>query len=504
MKIEKQITDNHQARLTVEVDPETLEQSKQRAARKLAQRVKIPGFRPGKAPYAVILRQLGEGAILEEAIEIMVDDIYPKVIEQTEIEPYGPGALENIEKLDPPTLVFSVPLKAEVTLGDYKSIRIDYAPEPVDESKVDGVLRDLQARQAIIEPVERKAEPGDVVHIHLKGVRVDPESGEAVELVRERDFSPLIPTEAEDPSDEWPFPGFARQLIGLAAGDERQIEHKFSEESEYVSLRGADAVFTVKVIEVRSRTLPALDDEFAQSVNPEYASLEELKAAIRHDLEDEARRAYNEEYEERVLDEILSQSTIKYPDQMLEHEIDHVIERMEERLAQQGMDLELYLKSREMDMKAFREEARPVAERRMKKSLILMELSDREKISVSEEELQNETSRTLGQLSQYMQPKDFQKILRDKDSSTNLVGNIMMDMLLRRTLERIRAIANGSATDEQPGETSPAEASGEETAAETEEAAQLSGEQPEDVATEPVGQGSQAPDSGTTVEEPEQ
>lgn len=481
MKIDKQITENHQARLTVEIDPEMLEQFKQRAARKLAQRVKIPGFRPGKAPYPVVVRQVGEGAILEEAIEILVDDIYPQVIEQAEIEPYGPGALENIEKLDPPTFIFSIPLKAEVTLGDYKSVRVDYTPDPVEEKKVEDVLVDMQGRQAIIEPVERKAEPGDVIHIHLKGVRLDPESGESVELVRERDFSPLIPADTEDQSDEWPFPGFARQLIGLAAGDEKLLKHTFSEESEYVSLRGAEAEFSVIVHEVRSRTLPALDDDFAQSVNTEYSTLEELKHAIRHDLEEEARRAYNEDYDERVIDEVVSQSTFKYPDQMLEHEIDHVIERMEDQLAQQGMDLDLYLKSREMDKDAFREEARPVAERRMKKSLVLMELSDREKIGVSPDELQEETNRTLGQLSQMMQPKELQKILQGKDSSSNLVGNIMMDMLVRRTLERMRAIANGSAVDEQPAEAAPEEASAGEVLNEAEAQPHPTGEQPVEV-----------------------
>ncbi len=457
LKIDKQITENHQAKLTVEIEPEVLEQSKRRAARRLAQRVKIPGFRPGKAPYPIIVRQIGEGAILEEAIEILVDDIYPKVIEQAEIEPYGPGALENIEKLDPPTFIFSVPLKAEVELGDYKSIRLDYIPEPVAESAVEDVLADLQARQAILEPVERKAEEGDVVHIHLSGVHLDPDGGEPTELVRERDFSPLIPAESTDQSDEWPFPGFARQLVGLAAGDEKTLEHQFGEDSEYTTLRGAQTSFTASVIEVRSRTLPALDDDFAQSVNADYSSLDDLKAAVRKDLEDEAQRAYNESYDERVVDEVVAQSSFKYPEQMLEHEIDHVVERMENELSQQGMDLDLYLKTREMDMGAFREEVRPVAERRMKKSLVLMELSDVEKIAVSPDELQEETSRTLGSLSRMMPPKEFQKILQEKDSSTNLVGNIMMDMIVRRTLERVRRIASGMPEPEEAIETAPAE-----------------------------------------------
>jgi len=118
LKIQKQLLDDHQMKLTVEVDADQMEAMKKRAARKISKQVKIPGFRPGKAPYPVIVRQIGEGVIVEEALEILVDDIYPQIIKEADIKPYGPGSLEKVESLDPPVLEIVVPLEAEVDLGD--------------------------------------------------------------------------------------------------------------------------------------------------------------------------------------------------------------------------------------------------------------------------------------------------------------------------------------------------------------------------------------------------
>ena len=171
MKIDKQFQEDHQVKITVEVEPEQMESMKRRSARKIARRVKIPGFRPGKAPYAVIVRQVGEAAIIEDALELLVNDIYPKVIEEADINPYGPGSLENVGSLDPPTLEFVVPLEAEVVLGDYRSLRRPYEPEPVKDEDIQDVLDNIRERQAVIEPVERAAEEGDLVTVRISAKR---------------------------------------------------------------------------------------------------------------------------------------------------------------------------------------------------------------------------------------------------------------------------------------------------------------------------------------------
>jgi trigger factor len=398
----------------------------------------------------MVLRHVGEGAILEEATEILVNDVYPKAIDEAGIEPYASGSLENIPSLDPPTFEFVIPLKAEVELGDYKAVRLPYEPKETTEEDVERVIADLRERQAVQEPVQRPAQEGDIVYIRLSGERKAVEEGTDPTLVNDRPFPVVIESEDADTENEWPFPGFSRLLIGTSPGDEKTFPHTFSDESAYESLRGVEAEFQVVVEDVKSRTLPELNDEFAQSVG-EYASLEELRAKIKEDLHNHELEHYNEDYDQQVLDEITQVSTIKYPQQMLEREIDNVIESLKDRLGQQNQDIDLYLKSRQMDMDALREEVKPVAEERLKKTLVLLELSDAEKIQVNPDDLQSETTRTLEAMSRVLPEKEARR-LSDRNAVSQLVGNIMMDMMTRQTLERIRAISSGEGLGEVEAE----------------------------------------------------
>ena len=148
MNIEKTFTDDHQVNLKVTIDDARLDEAKQRAARKLAKRTSIPGFRPGKAPYHVIARTVGDAAILQEAVDLILDEDYSKIIDEAGINPYSSGALNNIPSMEPLTLEFTVPLEAETTLGDYKSVRFPYDLEPVSDENVTAYLEDLRERMA--------------------------------------------------------------------------------------------------------------------------------------------------------------------------------------------------------------------------------------------------------------------------------------------------------------------------------------------------------------------
>lgn len=451
MKIESQPLEDHQMKLTVEVEPETFEEAKKRAARQFAKRTKIPGFRPGKAPYPVIVRQIGEEAIVEEALELLVKDIYPKALDESGIQPYGPGSLENVASMDPPVLEFVVPLEAEVILGDYRSIRKPYEPKAVTDEDVERVIEDLRSRQAVLEPVERPAQPGDMVYLRLSGERKQVEEGEDPVLILERSMPVVIKTgtEGEAEGPEWPYPGFSRLLIGLSPGDEQTVSHTFAEDSDFESLRGVEAEFHFVVESIKSRTLPEVNDEFAASLG-EYDSLDKLLAEIRSDLERQSNEAYNESYDEEVIKEAVESSTIKYPPQMLEREVESIVNNLKNRLEQQNMDIDLYLKTREMDMEGLRAEALPVAETRLKNSLILMKLAEEEKIQVEQDELQNEAMRTMNTLAQSLSQKEARK-LADRNVFSNLVGSIMADMLTKRSIERLRDIASGK-IDEQSEE----------------------------------------------------
>jgi trigger factor len=238
----------------------------------------------------------------------------------------------------------------------------------------------------------------------------------------------------------------------MTAGDEASFYYAYPEDSESESLHSTEAEFFINVEQVSSREIPKLDEEFAKSVG-NYATMDELREAIRQDLEKQEHDDYNEEYDDKVLNEIIAISTIKYPPQMLEQEVGTVLNRLENNLAQQNLDIELYLKTRGMDMDALKEELKPIAETRLKKTLTLLEVAEAEKIQVDPTELQSETNRTLNDLSTVMEEKVFRNLIRTDENRTNLVSSIMMDMIISRTQTRLREIAQGIETAPEEAQT---------------------------------------------------
>ncbi|OGO29442.1 MAG: trigger factor [Chloroflexi bacterium RBG_16_54_18] len=453
MKIEKQIQDDHQAKLIVEFDTDEIESAKHRAARKIAGKARIPGFRPGKAPYPVIVRQYGEPLILEEAIELIIDDRYSEILDQGDVNPYGPGKLENVSSMDPLTLEILVPLAAEVTLGDYHALKRPYKMPDVTDQEVEEVLTDLRERGAVSEPVDRPAQEGDLVTIKLIAVRKVEVEGKESTLIREHSVPILIKstlpedTPEENVRVEWPYAGFSRILLGLSAADEKTLEYTYPDDSNYDHLRGLEAIFHFIVESVKERHLPELNNEFASSLG-EYESLEAVTGEIRTLLKSQKEEAYNTEYDNALLDEAASQSEFKYPPQMLEHEIEDMMHGFEERIGQQGMTMDLYLKSRQMDLDAFREETRPSAETRLKKRLVLLQIAEAENVQIEKKELQVETQKTIESLATMMDKKEARK-LSGETAYRNVMTNIMADMLTRRAMEHLRGIASGKQSEAQ-------------------------------------------------------
>ena len=481
MKIEKEVLEDQQVKLTVEVDTDQLEASKRKAAKKIARRIKVPGFRPGKAPYEVIRRQVGDEGLLEESLEILVNDIYPEIIEEAEIEPFGPGNLDDVPSLDPLTMEFVVPLMPEVEVADYHLIRLPYEPPEISDQDVESVELDFRQRQAIEETAERPAEVEDHVYLRLSAKRFDEEDSEAAAeeapLIEERSTSMLIAEEEADTSNEWPFAGFSRELIGMSIEEDKTLVYNYPEDTPYETLREVNAEFSIHIEDVKARILPELNDEFAQSLG-EYEDLAALQLDIRESLEQRALEQYNTEYDDEVIDQIIEGSTIKFPPQMKENEITNVVQQLEGRLANQGLDMDVYLKTREMDEQGLRDEAEPVAETRVKRSLVLLEIARQEEIDVSESELEEETSRTLNSITQYMSDAD-KKRFDSPQALMNIRGNIYAEMRINRTIEYLRGLANGEAeaAEEPESGSSEAEQADEEvqseTSVETEESANL-------------------------------
>ena len=444
MKIELQPRDDNQVQLIAEIDSETLEKYMIRASRQISKQSKIAGFRPGKAPFEVVKRMYGEEAIQREAIELMMDDVYPEALKQAEIEPSGPGQLEEIQNINPPKFSFIVPLKPVVDLGEYRSIREDYTPVVVEEKDVEDVIKSLQNNFATAEPSTNPSQDGDLIYGTLSGELTEVEEGESTDVIRETPYQVVIGDTSPD-GDAWPYAGFSANLVGLSDGEEKTIEYTYSDESPYEKLRGKSARFTVKIQSVKKRTLPELNDEFAKTIG-EFETLEDLRKNIRERLEQTKTAEYNREFVNKVVDRMVEGATLKYAPHMLADEVEHSLEHIQEDLKQQNLDLETYLKIRNIEREKFiSEEVSPAAKRRLERGLVLDKVAELEKVEVSKEDLQKAVLQNLMGL---QQDPEFAKVRGRKkfEELANVVTYQTANQMLNdRVLDRVKAIATGNA-----------------------------------------------------------
>lgn len=449
MKVEKQTLENHHAKIIVEVEPEQVEKAKQRAARQIANRVKIPGFRPGKAPYHIIERTLGLEAILQQAYETLGEEIYPKALDEIGVKPYAPAQFKPPSEDLPLTFEFTFPMDASVNLGDYRMIREPYELPLTNNEDVEKILTDLRERNAVLETVDRPAQVGDEITIKLSGNRLYPEEGEDPILVNERSQTVLIKSEAD--SNEWPFQGFSVQLVDLSAGEEKTLTYTFPDDSSFTSLRGKEVEYRILVDQVKSRTLPELDDEFAKSIG-DFETLQKLQDTILEGLKSQAKSNYDTEYSEKVLVKVIEGASIEYPSEMVEDQITASIERLKNQLTEQGQDFNTYLKMRSMDIVKLREQMKPQAESTIKRSVVMYELAQAESITVERDEMENEAMSTLNDLMRYVTPDRFKRMSKDRNFINQISRNASVDVLSRKTLERLATIAKGESSVSAPSE----------------------------------------------------
>ena len=440
MKIEKTIEENHEAKLVVEMDPEKMETYKRRAARKLSERGKIAGFRPGKAPYEMIVRTYGEQPIIEQAVDFMIDAEYSNILEEAGVKPGATGSLESIDSLEPPKFTFRVPLAPEVDLGDIHSIRMPYEWTPPGEEEVNKAIEELRQMYASTENMEREVQEGDYVLVDVKS--------DTTELNR-TGFAAFVRKEERD--TEWPYNGFAKELIGLKPGDTKTIKHTFPPDWEVEDLREKETEMEVTVKTVRAVTLPELDDEFAKTVGA-GETLEALREAVTKDVENRSKADYDDKYFVDLIEKIKEGATFKYHQHSLEHEGEHVLEDLSQRLAQQNMDLETYFKLRNTTREQFiEEEVKPVAKKRFERSLILDEIVRKENLQVDNESLDAEFNQTLSNLA--LQGVDFSKLKGGRKRQQEVAQAVAMEsanrVLTRRALETLKSIATGEYRAEQ-------------------------------------------------------
>lgn len=443
------------AKVEVEVAPEAVGVGVQRAARGLARELKMPGFRKGKAPPALVIQRLGYGAVLQEALRESLPQWYEEGLLSSGVSPVGDPSIEIVsapegegESLE---FEFEIGVRPKATLGEYRGLEVGRAePEP-DEEIVEREIERVRQGFARLEPVERAAAEGDVVLIDFEGL-VDGsafEGGKAADYLLELGSERLIE-------------GFERQLVGASGGEEREVKVTFPKDYHAEQLAGRDAVFAVQVKEVREKVLPDLDDDFAAEAS-EFETLEELRADISRRLGEAVSERAEQDFRVAAVDAAVEAATVEVPAGLVTARAEERWERVERQLAARGMSPDAYLQAQGRTREELIEESKPDAERELKREAVLAAVVEAEGIEASEEELLETLAHTAEH--ERTTPEKLLARLRDNGRDAAIVEDVRIgkaiDLLAESAepvpLERAEAREKIWTPEKEPAEEKPSE-----------------------------------------------
>ncbi len=381
VKSEKLEKSMHELRFSL--DAETFKAAIEKAYKREGKKYNVPGFRKGHAPRAVIEKMYGADIFHYDAINDLFPEAYEAAVVESGIQPVGrPEADVVSESLeDGVVLKVTVAVKPEIKVGNYTGLKATKKVNTVDDADVEAELVRMQNRNGRIITREGKAENGDTVDMDFEGF-VD---GVAFEGGKAEHYSLVLGSGSF-------IPGFEDQLIGHEAGEEFDVNVTFPEEYQAKELAGKAAVFKIKLHEVKTKELPALDDEFAKDVS-EYDTLDELKASIRKGMEEQNEKQAALAVENDLVDQVIATIEGDIPEAMYEARMDEAVRDFEYRLAQQGLKLDMYLQYMGQTMESFRASFREQAEKQVKIRLALEAVAAAEQIAASDEELEAELQR---------------------------------------------------------------------------------------------------------------
>jgi len=408
--------------LRIEAPAPEVEAAVTAAIRRLGGRVRIPGFRPGKAPAQIVERVLGWEAIKQEAVDALLPDMYSRALEQEDVDPVGEPEVKlgELERGQPFSFTATVTVLPEVELGEYaEELRVDEEPTEITDERVDEVIEELRRRHSDLVRVEdRPVQSGDVLRATLT-MRRDGEvlGGEQEERDVEVDRERLLP-------------GLADALIGLDAGQSHTVEITLPDDYSREEMRGAKVQVEVQVHEIRERHLPPLDDELAK-LDEHGSTLDELREHYRGRLAEVAAREDAERYEAAVLQALRDRVVIDVPEVLVDREIDNQLTEMSVQLAQAGLQLDRFLEYSGQNLEQVRGERREGAVQRVKLDLALQALAKAEGVEVDEADVEREEKRVAA----------GRKLTADQ--RRRLHRSVHQDLLLRGAAQRAVEIARG-------------------------------------------------------------
>jgi trigger factor len=414
--------------LQIEIDEDRLERSLDSAYKRIAQKNRFPGFRPGKAPRAIVERAVGRTGLIREALDKLVPDAYNEAIETEDVDAIGQPELE-IDTLEPVKFTAVVPVRPTVELNDYHSLRVEKDPVEVTQEMVDEQILLLQRRHATLVPVERGVQWNDTLIADITG------ETEGDKFLEDKD--------AEFPLREGAVlfvPGLAEAFVGMKKGESKEFTLTIPEDFRVERLQGKEATFTAEIHEVKEEQLPELDDEFAAMINAEeFENFDALKTRIEDDLRKSLESNADTKLRNDAVDKLTESATLEYPKLLVEHEIDHLVR---EATGNDQAQYQAYLRSIGRSEADFRETWREAAELRVKRSLVLNQLSEAEGLDVTAEEIDQELDSLVAPMGEDA-PRFRQMFASDEG-----VATIRRNLLSRKTLDRLAAIATGELQEE--------------------------------------------------------
>lgn len=376
VKIEKQ--DNSKVVLEFTMSKEDFNKNLDKAFAKNAKYFKAPGFRNGKVPRAIVEKMYGETVLFDSVIEDTVDEEYRIAIEENNLEVVSKPELDIKQIGKDKDLIYTVTVfvKPEATVKDYKGIEVKKFDTKVTKKDIDNALeqaRDKNARTVTVE--DRALEMKDISTIDFEGfvddVAFEGGKGENFELtIGSGQF----------------IPGFEEQLVGMKIGEEREINVKFPDEYHAENLAGKDAMFKVKLISIKSKVLPELDDEFAKDIS-EFDTLEEYKKDVEKKLKEEKEKQAEADKEAQAIEKIVENTEVNIPDSMIEDQMEQMVEQFNANLSYQGLNLETYCKYLGTTVEAFKETLKPQATKDVKLKLALEYIAKTENITATDEDI---------------------------------------------------------------------------------------------------------------------
>lgn len=423
MKVTAENGENQQVTLTIEVEAAEVTKAVNKAAKRLANRVNIPGFRKGKAPRIIVERHVGTDALMQEAFDLIAPQAFDNALKEQKIEPVTRPNIDIVTLEDGKDLVFkaTVTPRPEVKLGDYKGLKVEKQVVEVKDEDVEKQIKNFQDRQGkmVDAPEGAAVENGDFTTLNFEGF-VD---GTPFEGGKGEDYPLQIGSGSF-------IPGFEDQLVGAKIGEEKEVNVTFPEEYHSKDLAGKAAMFKCTIKSIKRKELPEINDELAKKVS-KFDTLDELKADIRKNLEENAERKAENDQKSAAIEQATNNITVDIPAVMIDNRVTAMIQEMAMRLEQQGMKLEQYLQYAGTDIAKIREDYRETAEKNVKTDLMLEEVAKAEAIKVEAKDLDAEVAAMAAAYG--ATPQQVQKIIKEQGR----IGDLAASVLRKKTAQFI-------------------------------------------------------------------